>query len=220
MSLGDFGGARKIDPAALGALALSKTILTLVSDGSAEGVIQAPSGIDYTSLILQADVGNWRIRTGDYRSRVLVAGIDSTDVVEITDHGHVQGDGPFRITTEAAAVIPTGLAVDTDYWIATVIDDDHVVLAASLANATAAPVVPVNISADSGANVMAFAGSADGGLAGTGWANTVNPAAAQVGVVGYGATKLGVGATLIVSASDIVTARAYNSGDVLTAWFI
>ena len=40
-----------------------------------------------------------------------------TDEFELEDHGYVNGQGPIHIT--ATGGIPTGLAVDTDYWIVT-----------------------------------------------------------------------------------------------------
>ena len=49
-------------------------------------------------------------------------------------HGLSTGDGPFTLTT--TGVLPTGLATATDYY-AIVVDTDHILLAASRADALA-----------------------------------------------------------------------------------
>ena len=52
----------------------------------------------------------------------------------LTAHGLWAGDGPFTLTT--TGVLPTGLATATDYY-AIVVDTDHLLLAASRADALA-----------------------------------------------------------------------------------
>ena len=52
----------------------------------------------------------------------------------LTAHGLSTGDGPFTLTT--TGVLPTGLATATDYY-AIVVDTDHLLLAASRADALA-----------------------------------------------------------------------------------
>lgn len=70
------------------------------------------------------------------------SGIDSTDDVDdsaetitIAGHRFVTGDGPVQVTLDSGA-LPTGLAIDTDYWVIRV-DDDTISLASSFANAIA-----------------------------------------------------------------------------------
>lgn len=66
---------------------------------------------------------------------ITLAGADVTsDGIYVPDHGMETGDGPVRVVT--SGVLPTGLAAATDYWVIA-IDDDHVALASSLANALA-----------------------------------------------------------------------------------
>lgn len=70
------------------------------------------------------------------------AGINSTDDVDdtaetitITAHRFKNADGPVQVTVDSGA-LPTGLAINTDYWVI-VVDDDTISLATSKANADA-----------------------------------------------------------------------------------
>lgn len=58
-----------------------------------------------------------------------------TSSVTMTAHGMVTGAGPFRVGNSGGA-LPTGLAVDTDYWII-VVDANTIKFASSKANAIA-----------------------------------------------------------------------------------
>jgi hypothetical protein len=67
-----------------------------------------------------------------------------TDIITTSaDHGLVTGDGPFYLSNSGGA-LPTGLAVDTPYWII-LVDADEAKLAASYADAIASTPVPVDI---------------------------------------------------------------------------
>lgn len=57
---------------------------------------------------------------------------DTTDRIEIGDHGLVTGDGPFQFTT--SGTLPDGLDLATDYWIIYV-DADRFQVADSLSDA-------------------------------------------------------------------------------------
>lgn len=58
---------------------------------------------------------------------------DLGDVVNLTAHGLTTGDGPFELTTTGA--LPTGLAVDTAYWVIEGANANSLQLAASAADA-------------------------------------------------------------------------------------
>lgn len=77
--------------------------------------------------------GTWTIVTG-------------TEICTMAGHGFTTGNGPVRLTNSGGA-LPTGLAVNTDYWIAR-IDANTFYLCASKANAEAATPVPVDVSDD------------------------------------------------------------------------
>ncbi len=221
--LGDFVAARKIGPNELAALAFSRTTVSLFSDGSAEHLITRPADMEGRTLVLQADKGNWRLRPGDYVSRVVVGGSNAVDEIDVAAHLLTVGDGPYRFTEGSGAALPTGVLVDTDYWVAEASsgeDAGAISLATSLANAAAVVPVLVSITVSSGSGTLAMGGSAHGVDAGSGWANVADPAEAQIGVVGYGASKLGQGATVLGSAPQQMTVRAFVSGDVLTYWFV
>lgn len=49
-----------------------------------------------------------------------------TPNITITAHGYVAGAGPFTLTTTGA--LPTGLALNTRYWVASVVDANTVTL--------------------------------------------------------------------------------------------
>lgn len=215
MSVGNFEGARRVDPDAVGAIALSKDVSHIVSDGTAENLITRPAGGSYKILYLQARQGGWNIRTGNYVSKELSAMDAGDDELTVTAHGHETGDGPFRFTLAGGGeALPTGLAVDTDYWVVKV-DDNTIQLATSITNAQAVPASVIDISG-SITGTPALGGSADGAGTGSGWANALLPTAS---VSGNGSQTIGEGATFIVAGSDQVSVRAYTSGDVLTYWW-
>lgn len=64
----------------------------------------------------------------------------TTDVVTITAHGLLTGDGPFRVSS--STTLPAGLAAATDYWIIK-IDANTFKFASSLANAVAGTAVDI-----------------------------------------------------------------------------
>lgn len=69
-----------------------------------------------------------------------------SDTIAETAHGMATGDGPFRVSNSGGA-LPTGLTVDTDYWIIAATADTYK-LASSKANALA--LTPVDITAAAG----------------------------------------------------------------------
>lgn len=75
----------------------------------------------------------------------------ATDQLAIAAHGMSTGDGPFRVTNSGGA-LPTGLAVDTDYWVIKV-DADNIKLASSKANALAATAIDLT-SAGTGTHTL------------------------------------------------------------------
>lgn len=58
----------------------------------------------------------------------------TTEAAAIAAHGKTTGQGPYTLTTSGA--LPTGLAVDTDYWLI-VVDSGNVAFATSYDNAIA-----------------------------------------------------------------------------------
>lgn len=79
-------------------------------------------------------------------SDVTVTADHATSQLHGVDHGLLTGDGAIRLTT--TGVIPTGLAVDKDYWLIK-IDADHVQVAETFFNAMGDPTrVPVTFSDD------------------------------------------------------------------------
>lgn len=73
---------------------------------------------------------------GSKDSYLLINTFTSTfaaNTITITAHTLTTGAGPFRVTTSAAD-LPSGLAINTDYWVIRV-DDDTLQLATSYANA-------------------------------------------------------------------------------------
>lgn len=63
----------------------------------------------------------------------------AANTLQITAHNLQTGDGPYRVETSAAD-LPSGLTVDTDYWIIRT-DADNLQLASSHANAIAGTAV-------------------------------------------------------------------------------
>jgi hypothetical protein len=64
-----------------------------------------------------------------------------SDIVTMTAHGLITGDGPVQLTNSGGA-LPAGLAVGTDYWIIK-IDADTFYLAASQSDAKAGTQVDI-----------------------------------------------------------------------------
>lgn len=67
----------------------------------------------------------------------------ATDEIIVTNHRFQNGDGPVQVTT--SGTLPTGLTIDTDYWVI-VNDEDTIELAATKADADAG--TPVDITVD------------------------------------------------------------------------
>lgn len=63
----------------------------------------------------------------------------ATDLATVVGHGHETGAGPFRVSN-AGGALPTGLAVDTDYWLIKA-SADTFKFASSRANALASTAV-------------------------------------------------------------------------------
>lgn len=66
----------------------------------------------------------------------------ATDILTITAHGLLTGDGPFQLTT--TDTLPAGLALATDYWVVR-LSANTFSLAASYADATAATPIVVDV---------------------------------------------------------------------------
>ena len=95
---GPYENAKPTPARDMGAIALSKTVNSIV--GTTATLITRPttSGPDGV-LYLQADLGDWRIRAGDYVGFAFVDG-DVTvgdDTIDETSHGYDTGDGPFQL---------------------------------------------------------------------------------------------------------------------------
>lgn len=75
-----------------------------------------------------------------------------TDLIAKTAHGMSTGDGPFRVSNSGGA-LPTGLAVDTNYWIIATTADGFK-LASSKANALAATAVDITAAAGGGTHTL------------------------------------------------------------------
>ncbi len=226
---GNIAGAAQVSPADMGAIALSKAIGSLVADaGTDEFVIERPSGAKV--LFVQANQGDWRLRPGDYVSRTVTAfdftGGADEDILTITAHGFVTGDGPFRFTLAAGDALATGLLVNTDYWVIAAdtnsnLDANTIQLATSLADAQAGTRAEFT---DDGtfSTLIALGGSANGATSGIGWGNALIPIDTDEAEMGasYGAMRLGQGATAILSAPEKLTLRAYATADSVSYWFV
>ena len=55
-------------------------------------------------------------KAGDYRPKTFTVASDTLETLTVTAHGYLAGDGPLRVTNSGGA-LPTGLAVNTDYYI-------------------------------------------------------------------------------------------------------
>ena len=212
---GKFNSARQISPEDMGAICLSKTTSHIV--GTTETLIQNTEG--HEVLFLQADIGAWRVRPGDYVGKSITA-FDETggvaeDMATITAHGYATGDGPYRLTLAAADALPTGLAIDTDYWVIEV-NANTIQFASTLANAQAGTQIEITGNGTV-STLIELGGPADGATSGSGWANAVDPTASVTD--GYGASKIAAGATMIAAAPSDITVVAFGASDVLTYWF-
>jgi len=86
----------------------------------------------------------------------------ANDELDVTGHAYVTGDGPVRLTT--TGTLPTGLALDTDYWVI-VIGVDTIQLAATFQDAINPVPVPVSFS-DAGSGTHTINGTASTARAG------------------------------------------------------
>jgi hypothetical protein len=131
MSIGDYENARKVPAEDIAALLLSKSCHHLVPAAGVGTLLERPGNENV--IVLQAEVGDWRLRPGDYVGFTFVTGdiTAGVDTIDETDHGYSTGDGPFQITS---GDFPTGLAADTDYWVEEV-DADTIALHSSQVNA-------------------------------------------------------------------------------------
>ncbi len=94
-----------------------------------------PTGlVEDTTNVFAGEVKNGAAALAD---AVFTAEAD-TELCTSVAHGMLTGAGPYRITTDGA--VPTGLAVQTNYWIIRV-SADTFQLASSLANALAGTAV-------------------------------------------------------------------------------
>lgn len=207
MSIGDFENARKVPAEDLAALLLSKSCHHLVPVAGEGNVLVRPA--DKNVLVLQAEVGDWRLRPGDYAGFDFVDGdvTVANDTVDETGHGYETGDGPFQLTNSGGA-LPTGLSAGQDYFIIAV-DDDTIAFADSVAEAQADTRVTITAAAGGGTHTM-------GGPAG--FAPAATPAASTD--EGYGSALLGEGATLVCTAPSVLTVVGFGAAPVLTYWWI
>lgn len=76
--------------------------------GTAPTAIRRESGAK--AIILEAEVGDWRVRIGDHLPRTFVAADVDIVLNEIADvgHGYETGDGPLRLTDTTAAYADGG----------------------------------------------------------------------------------------------------------------
>ena len=79
-----------------------------IVDGTTASAIRRATGEQY--IVLQAEVGDWRIRVGDHVPRAFVAGDVSIadNEITLTAHGYDTGDGPLRLA-EATGTYADGL---------------------------------------------------------------------------------------------------------------
>ena len=87
-------------------------------------------------------------------------------------------------------------------------DDDTISLATTLALAQAGTKLDITAAAGGGTHSLGLFADV---------LSTVDPAASISD--GYGAQKLGAGATMIVSAPSKLTVKGFGATDVLTYWF-
>lgn len=212
---GKFEGARIISPEMQGAISFSNDCAHVV--GVAETVLVAPSPKPAT-LYMAADAGSFRIRPGNYAPMLF----DDGDVTNGTNtitvpiaHGRTTGEGPYRLMS--ATAIPAGLAINLDYYIIRV-DDNDIQLA--LTRDDAYEGVVEEFSGDGTGN-MELGGASDGATVGLGWANTLLvPDAATAALIGnYGAQLVGQGFLAIAAANEKITVVGFNATDQLTYWW-
>lgn len=168
-------------------------------------LITRPSGTS-GPLWIEVDSGVFRLREGDYTGFVFVDGdiTDADDTITETAHGLVTREGPFQVTTDDT--LPTGLVVDTDYFIINV-NANTIALALSEALALAGT-----------RHAFAADGSGNHNLGGpAGWAPTVNPTATTSD--GYGGASQGAGSAIPYSVIDKLTVVGFAASDALTFWF-
>lgn len=198
-----------------------------VSPGAETFEIVKTSGRLY--VVVRCEVGVHRVRAGKLARQTFADGdvtIDPSaggiDTINIASHGYETGDGPLRLSNSGGA-LPTGLAIDTDYWIVKV-DDDNFALAASMGDAlriklTADPpasdAVTVQITAAAGGGTHEIGGNQGAGNQ-VGFDDPVDPPAADV-VDGTGSWPLIPNETVLF-AGRVLTVRATSVGDVLS-WY-
>lgn len=91
--------------------------------------------------------------TDDFTSADVNTG---TDRITLTGHGVVTGFGPVQVSLQGGAtVLPTGLAITTDYWLI-VVDVDTVKVASTLGNAMNGSAIDISSVGTSGAGTFRF----------------------------------------------------------------
>ncbi len=182
----------------LAVVPVSKTINAVV--GTTETLITRPG--DERALVFRVEVGDFRVRPGDYRTKSVT--FDATgggveNEVTATAHGYQTGDGPFRLTE--SGTLPTGLATGTNYFVIRV-DNNTFQLAPDYQNAL-----------DGAAVVFTTDGTPPNEIAGV----PASPAA--TGAQGYNST-LFVAGTHILSAPDKLTVKGSAAGSRLLYWWL
>lgn len=101
-----------------------------VSGSTTVGNLTIGNVVSGLSVFDQSSIGGQSI---SFSPRTFTAD-STTDRIALTGHGRSQGDGPFRVSNSGGA-LPGGLASATDYWISSVIDADHFLVATSFVGA-------------------------------------------------------------------------------------
>lgn len=111
----EFVGASGAMAPTLDALPISLSVDAVVGD--AETLLTRPStSPPARALAIVVEAGSFRVRPGDYREKVFTADNTTDELTIAGGHDYSTGEGPLRLSV-TGGTLPTGLAVDTDYWI-------------------------------------------------------------------------------------------------------
>lgn len=196
-----------------------------VAPGAETFEIIKSEGAQY--LVLRGEAGTHRIRPGKLdRQTFLDAAVTvATDNIAITGHGYVTGDGPLFLSQSGGGALPTGLAINTPFWIIRV-DDDNFKLASSPGNANrpsletalegGSDAIPVDITAAAAGGTHEIGGN-------QGASNQVgfdDPVAAPAADLADGGSIPLIANEVVIFHGRAITVRATAAADILTWWEI
>lgn len=203
---GDFWGGRPLPDVRMQAVSLSARINAAF--GSSVQQIDRPAGMRFMGYQVLAN--GFFVKPGRLLLKTFDAGdiTDAADTVTITTHGYSAGDGPFQLTT--TGTLPTGLAVDTDYFIG-VVDANTITFHSSQYDAAHGK-NKLPISADgSGTHTIGIMPSAD---------PTATDALGQSAVHITSTAGKGGEVAGVIAAPEVLTIRGDNAASSMVYWFL